>query len=106
MLADTLAISVLLMDADAVSPNRKADMAIVPMVQQYWPAAFGVVLALLGVYWSRVQTRQDAPLSVTSGSPAKSLAPDPLQEQLASLIDNDPDTAAQVLRSWIKQADG
>jgi hypothetical protein len=104
-LADAQAISVLLMDADVGLRNQNRELAIVPMIHQYWPAIFGVVLALFGVFWSRIQTRQQVALSAApSGSPT-TLATDPLQEQLSNLIDSDPDTAAQVLRNWIKQAD-
>lgn len=85
---------------------RSADQiktTIAEASQLYWPLCAVVVICIGTVLFSRRQTQQ--PLNVESTNTTdQELAPEQLQTQLTELIDQDPESAAKVIKNWIRDA--
>ncbi|MEM9411334.1 MAG: aminotransferase class III-fold pyridoxal phosphate-dependent enzyme, partial [Planctomycetota bacterium] len=66
-------------------------------LQQNWTTVTLSLLGVLAIFWNR-QPRQNS----ESTAEATQTSTEDLQAQLSNLIDEDPETAAQVIKSWIQ----
>lgn len=103
--ASTFPIAIEFPSETRVPSLSPADQQIVKALKDYWPLAAVLLVSLLALGFSR-RTNQAAKLSSvpTEIDPTSQNDADALRQQLTRMVDSDPESAAKVIRSWIRQA--
>ena len=87
-------------------PSRgffRSNTSIAEATQLYWPLCAVVIICIGTVLFSRRNASE--PTKPDSNNPPEiDLAPEQLQNQLTELIDQDPESAAKVIKNWIRDA--
>ena len=86
----------------ALSP---ADRQIVKTLETYWPLAAILLISLIALAYTRRSSQTGVQhVPPTELDPASSQDDaESLRRQLTRMIDSDPDTAAKVIKNWIRQ---
>jgi len=98
-----------IMPTEHTSPlniQKQASKNFLKLLQGVWPLAAITLIAILAAFWIRGRQKPIVPFNdrrteFTSSDESDSQI---LQNQLANLIDKDPETAAKVIKNWIRQS--
>jgi hypothetical protein len=92
-------------DVTPVSTNNVLTADLSAAIVKYWPLLAVLLIGVLTIFWMRWHEKTELPLThSTNQNSANAPDAETLRTQLSNLIDQDPATAAKVIKNWIRQA--
>ncbi len=104
--AGNFPISVVVATDGTSVPTRSALTADLSMaLAKYWPLLAVSLIGVLTMFWMRWREKTELPSTdSTNQTSANASDAEALRTQLSNLIDQDPATAAKVIKNWIRRA--
>ena len=97
-------ITILLPHEAPITSLSTGDKKVMRALQTYWPLAAVLMISTMALAYTRRKTPTVSSATASSLSQLQETDSDELRSQLTRLIDNDPETAAKVIKSWIRQS--